>query len=263
VFGKEALKGGAITKDELKAIYFIWQPLLILYAHGCCTTQTRNFMKVYFISGMAADSRVFHRIQLPDGYEKVYLEWIPPLPDESLPSYAQRLAAGINVNEPFALVGLSFGGMLATEIAKRYSPVMTVLLSSIPVSAHLPGYFRTAARLRLHKLIPISLLKTCATAKRLFTRETSYDKKLLCTIIRESDARLIRWSMEAILSWENDQIPQPLCHIHGTRDEVLPARYTQPTHLLRGAGHMLVMTRADEVNKILHQALTVPTALTA
>lgn len=220
-------------------------------------------MKVYFISGMAADSRVFHRIQLPGGFEKVYLDWIPPLPNESLPDYAQRLAKGINTNEPFALAGLSFGGMLATEIAKRYSPVMTVLLSSIPVSSHLPRYFRTAASMGLHKLVPISLLKYSATAKRLFTRETADDKKLLCTIIRESDARLIRWSMQAILSWENDQAPQPLCHIHGSRDEVLPVKYTKPTHVLRGAGHMLVMTRADEVNKILHEVLTVPAALTA
>src|SRR6266487_4519719 len=98
-------------------------------------------MKVYFISGLAADKRVFKHIQLPPGFEAVHLDWISPQKDESLANYALRLADNINRNEPFALVGLSFGGMLATEIAKRYHPAATILISSVPVSTQLPGYY--------------------------------------------------------------------------------------------------------------------------
>ena len=212
-------------------------------------------MKVYFISGMAADKRVFKHIQLPKGFEAVYLDWIAPEKDESLQAYALRLAAKINREEPFALVGLSFGGMLATEIAKQYHPVTTVLISSVPVSTQLPGYFRIVAKLGLHKIFPVSLIKTSAATKRFFSREPFEDKKLLWQIIGESDIGLIRWSMQAILNWQNHTIPQPVWHIHGTRDEVLPVRYTQPTHTIRKGGHMLVMTSPDEVNKILAKAL--------
>ena len=212
-------------------------------------------MKVYFISGMAADKRVFHRIQLPPGFETVYLDWITPLKQESLPSYAMRLATNIDTTEPFVLVGLSFGGMLATEIAKQYQPVATILISSVPVSGHLPGYFRAAAKLKLHRIVPVSLLKTSAAAKRFFTRERADDKKLLWQIINESDTSLIKWSMHAILNWQNETVPQPVYHIHGTRDEILPIRYTQPTHTIAKAGHMLVMTRPEEVNEILSNVL--------
>jgi len=212
-------------------------------------------VKVYFISGMAADRRVFRHIQLPTGFEAIYLDWITPQKKESLPSYAMRLATNIDTTEPFALVGLSFGGMLATEIAKQFQPVATILISSVPVSSHLPGYFRIAAKMNLHKIVPISLLKSSAAAKRFFTTERSDDKKLLWQIINESDTGLIRWSMHAILNWQNDTIPQPVCHIHGTRDEVLPIRYTQPTHTIDKAGHMLVMTRPGEVNEILSNVL--------
>ncbi len=212
-------------------------------------------MKAYFISGMAADSRVFKHVRLPEGYEPAYLDWIDPLPAESLPSYALRLAKGINDAEPFALIGLSFGGMVATEIARQYKPAITILISSIPVSAHLPSYFRAAAKLRLHKFVPISLLKTAAAAKRFFTRETNEDKKMIMQAIRESDPDMIRWSMEAILNWKNDFIPQPVCHIHGTHDEILPIRYTRPTHTIRRGGHMLIMTEATEVNRILENTL--------
>lgn len=212
-------------------------------------------MKAYFISGMAADSRVFRHIKLPEGYEPVYLDWIEPEKNESLPNYAMRLAARIDPEEPFALIGLSFGGMLAIEIAKLHKPVMTVLISSIPLSTHLPRYFRTMAKLRLHKFVPISLLKTSAAAKRFFTNEKNDDKRLLWQIIRESDPMMIRWSMHAILTWQNDWMPDAVCHIHGTRDEILPIKYTQPTHTIKRGGHMLVMDRAEQVNDVLQNAL--------
>jgi pimeloyl-ACP methyl ester carboxylesterase len=212
-------------------------------------------MKVYFISGLAADKRVFKYIQLPSGCEAVFLDWITPKKDDTLVSYALRLASTINKEEPFALIGLSFGGMLATEIAKQYKPAVTILISSIPVSKELPGYFKMAGKVGLHKIVPVSLLKSSAATKRFFTREKNADKKLLWDIINESDAGLIRWSVDAILNWQNEIVPQPLWHIHGTRDEILPVKFTHPTHTIPKHGHMLIMTAADDVNNLLAGAL--------
>jgi pimeloyl-ACP methyl ester carboxylesterase len=204
---------------------------------------------------MAADERVFKYVDLGTGYEVVYLTWIAPLKDESLPHYAERMAQRVDTSEPFVLIGLSFGGMLVTEIAKRYKPVKTILISSIPLSAHLPGYFKVAKVMRLHKVVPIGLIKTSARLKRFITNEKSEDKKFLWEMIRESDPALIRWSMDAILHWKNEEMPQPVYQIHGTRDEVLPARYTRPTHIIPKAGHLFVLTRPDELNKILQDLL--------
>lgn len=206
---------------------------------------------------MAADERVFKYVRLPQGYEIVHLTWIDPQPGESLPSYALRMALRIDTTQPFVLVGLSFGGMLVTEIAKRYPPVRTILISSIPLSAQLPGYFRVAAALRLHKVVPIGLVKTSARLKRFITRERSEDKKLLWDIIKSSDPAFIRWSMAAVLDWKNEELPQTVVQIHGTRDEVLPARYTKPTHMIPKAGHLMVITCPETVNQLLHQALAV------
>jgi Predicted hydrolases or acyltransferases (alpha/beta hydrolase superfamily) len=212
-------------------------------------------MKVYFISGMAADSRVFRYIQLPEGFEAVFLDWITPGEGESLASYALRLAQRIDTSQPFVVVGLSFGGMLATEIAKHYTPAATCLISSIPVSSHLPRYFRTAARLNLHKIVPVSFIKTSAAAKRFFTDEKPEDKKLLWQIIRDSDTRFIRWSMQAVLSWQNETVPQPIWHIHGDRDDILPVKYTRPTHTVSKAGHLMVMSQPEPVNDWLRNVL--------
>jgi len=213
-------------------------------------------MKVYFISGLAADSRVFKYIQLPSNCEAVFLEWITPVKNESLHDYSLRLAEKINTNEPFSIIGLSMGGMMASEIAGRLNPVLTVLISSVPSSAHLPFYFKAAGTLKLQKVIPISVVKSAAMIKRFFTAETDEDKKMIRQIIKDSDNSFIRWAMDAILNWENETMPSSYIHIHGTRDEVLPVRFTKPTHVLSKAGHLMIMTKAKEINKILEEVLS-------
>lgn len=48
--------------------------------------------KVYFVSGMCNPCSVFDNIVLPEGYEKVYIEWLIPKEDELLEAYAIRMA---------------------------------------------------------------------------------------------------------------------------------------------------------------------------
>lgn len=212
-------------------------------------------MKVYFISGLAADCRVFKHIRLPEGFEPVYLEWIAPQPNESIGNYSMRIAGGIDTQEPFAVIGLSMGGMIATEIAKRFQPQLTILISSISSSTQLPGYLRAAGKLRIHKLLPVSVVKRAAILKRNFTKETPEDKELLKQIIRDSDPAFIYWAMDAILKWNCDEPASRFVHIHGTRDEILPMRYTRPTHAIEKGGHLMVLTRAHELNAIVCDCL--------
>jgi len=212
-------------------------------------------MKVYFISGLAADSRVFKNIRLPEGYEMVHLDWMAPRLHETLGEYALRMAERIDTRQPFALLGLSFGGMLVTEIAKKYSPVKTILISSVPAYGQLPWYFHVAGRLGLQKLIPVALVKKAALMKRLFTAETSEDKQMLRVLIKDSDNHFIYWAMDAILRWRGEGAPFSYIHIHGTRDEVLPVRFTAPTHPIPKAGHLMVMNRAGELNAIISEYL--------
>lgn len=212
-------------------------------------------MKCYFISGMAADGRVFKYIHLPEGYEMLHLSWIPPLKGERLASYANRMAERIDASEPFVLIGLSMGGMIAAEICRIKKPVQTILISSIPSGKGLPPYFKWAGKWNLPSIIPVPLVKAAAKGKRLFTKERSADKMMLKQIIEESDDQFIKWAMTAISRWETQNPPENYIHIHGDRDPVLPIRFTHPTHIVKGAGHLLVMTHGRQVNKILTEIL--------
>jgi len=212
-------------------------------------------MKVYFISGLAADSRVFKHIAVPAGYEMVHLDWLKPAVRETVGDYAMRMAEGIDRREPFALLGLSFGGMLAAEIALQYAPAKTILVSSVPHYKHLPGYYRVAGVTGLHKLLPVAFMKKASVLKRFFTTETDEDKEMLRQLIRDSDDRFIQWAIDAIVRWKGGGDTFPHIHIHGTSDAVLPWRFTSPTHKIAGAGHLLVMNRPEELNKIIGEYL--------
>jgi len=213
---------------------------------------------VYFISGLGADERVFRHIVLPPGYQAAHLRWIAPEPGESLTHYSARLSESIDFSKPFSLVGLSMGGMIATEIARTQPPRKLILISSVPLSGALPFYYHIAGRLRLHRLVPISLLKNMSALKRLFTTETSEDKQMLRSMIRHADPAFLRWALGAILSWKNELLPKNLVHIHGSADLVLPVRYAKPGLIVQGAGHMMVLNRAAEINRYIEEALKLP-----
>ena len=212
-------------------------------------------MKVYFISGLGADRSIFKHIQLPSHCEPVYLDWIPPVKNESLPGYALRLAEKIDPTEKFSLIGLSMGGMIAAEISRHFKPLHVVLISSVPSSQHLPKYYRFLGVLKLHKFLPISLFQRGAILKRLFTTETAEDKRMLKTMIRKINVHFIRWGLDAILNWKNEEVPQKIIHIHGSHDEILPKRFTKPTHVISKGGHLMIMNRAGEINRILADVL--------
>ena len=213
-------------------------------------------MNVYFISGMGADGRLFKHIRLPEGNQMHFVKWITPGDEDTIPGYAEKLVEQIDTTQPFALVGVSLGGIMAVEIAKLTSPAATVIIGSIPVSAHLPRYYYTlGTSLGLLRVLPGSFFKGAARFKRNFTRESSVDKMLVLQMIDDADGDFLIWAMRAVLKWKNKELPPSLCHIHGSRDIVFPILLTRPSHVIQKSGHLVVMTHAEEVNGILRDIL--------
>ena len=212
-------------------------------------------MKAYLIGGLAADERVFRHIKFPQHYERQFLNWLDPLNNESLEDYARRMASQINTNEKFILIGVSFGGMLATEISRLFPAEKTILIASVPHPSHLPRYFRWMQKARLPHFFPISLIKRSVMLNRLFTAETSEDKEIIREMVRAADARFIRWAMIAALEWKGAGDNVECIHIHGSNDIVFPIRFTRPSHTINAGGHLMVMDRAHDINAILASLL--------
>ena len=212
-------------------------------------------MKVYFISGLGADRRVFKNIRLPQGYEAEYLDWITPQQNEALSHYASRLSGKIDSSEPFILIGLSFGGMIATEISRKMHPQKTILISSVSSPKQLPGYFRVGSVLNVYKAIPYSTISSISFVRRFFTTESAEDRLLLYQMVKDTDPMFLRWAVGAILNWKSESEFAPSVHIHGTSDKILPLRYTNPTHRIIRAGHAMVLNRSEEISSIIAEVL--------
>lgn len=207
------------------------------------------------IPGLAADKRVFRHIRLPEGFEQHCMDWEIPDPGDTLPAYAAKMAAQIKADEPFILAGLSFGGMLAVEIARMLKPEKTILIASIPHHTQLPPYYRLAWKAGLQKLITPGIIKNGVVIKRLLTAESPEDKEIIKQMARDMDARFIQWAMKAIVEWECQDEYKDCIHIHGTNDIILPYRFTKPSHSIPKGGHLMIFNRADEINNILRSIL--------
>lgn len=211
--------------------------------------------KIYFIPGLGADARMFQLLQLdPDRYETVVLEWLPPRKNEPLSLYARRMADQIPTNEsPVMLVGVSFGGMIAVELAKILQPARTVIISSLKTSTELPGYLKFFGRSGIHRYLPLSWFKRWRRPLEwVFGADTPMAKKLLAEIIRDTDVRFARWAFTAIITWQNTSIIPNLLHLHGNQDRIFPLTYVQQPIVYEG-GHLLIFSAVGPLCSIISQ----------
>ena len=219
--------------------------------------QTNNpNINAYFISGLGADQRVFEKIKLPDEFRIQHLTWLTPFKNESLNAYCVRLAEKIDRSKPFVLIGLSFGGIVASELMQIVRPKMVIILSSISSIRQLPWYFKLGARLQL-----LRFLKGNAPGWTLpiilwsFSTKTEEEKKLLAQIIKETDPVFLKWALETLFKWTRELKADGIVHVHGSADRIFPLNTHQADKMIVGGGHFMVLSMADEVNMLLAEVL--------
>ncbi|HTN45943.1 MAG TPA: alpha/beta hydrolase [Flavipsychrobacter sp.] len=208
---------------------------------------------LYIFSGLGADERIFQRLDFSDSPAN-FIQWIAPEPDEAIEHYAQRLLAQIKTENP-VLIGLSFGGMMAVEVAKLIRTERIILISSAKTKAELPPYFQ-AGSFQLHHIIPATFFKSSNPISNwLFGADAPADKKLLKQILKDTDPIFLKWAMDKIASWKNHTVPNNIIHIHGTNDRILPIKYVRCDKTIQNGGHMMVWNRAEELNDLLRKYL--------
>lgn len=209
--------------------------------------------EIYLLSGLGADKRVFDFVDF-SGFKVNHVNWIEPQDNESMASYANRLVAQIKTMRP-TLLGVSFGGMIAVEIAKLIETDKIVLISSAKTKWDIPVHFRIAGRLGLHKLIPTRLLKTVNRLTFWFFGATNENEKsLLRAIIQETDPKFLTWAVDKIVTWQNTTTLKNLTHIHGTADKILPLNKADFT--IQSGGHLMIINKGKELNDLIGNTLS-------
>lgn len=209
---------------------------------------------IYYISGFAADERVFANLDFGEN-DLHFIPWKIPEVNESITSYAHRMREEIAHPAPI-LVGLSFGGMMSIEIAKEIPVEKIIMISSIATFHEMPLYMKIAGKLRLNKLIPLRPYPFLEPLENYnLGVQSSEEKQLLREYRRNINLQYTEWAIDRILNWKNEWHPSNLIHIHGSNDHILPIKNIKADFIIEGGGHLMLMNKSGEVNEILKKIL--------
>lgn len=214
-------------------------------------------MKVYCIPGFGADEKMFAKLDF-EGMRPQYLNWISPLPREPIQGYARRMASRITEEEP-VIIGISFGGMTALEIAKFRPVKQIILISSVKNRKELPHILKLTGFLRLNRIFPVKKIpqndRLYEVANKRLGAFTPEEKNFANSYRKIADLNYVNWSFEQILNWKNQEYPPGTIHIHGSKDQIFPIKNIRPTHTIPGGTHMMAWNRANEISRIIRENL--------
>ena len=204
----------------------------------------------YIISGLGADYQAFQRLELPKNH--THLAWISNNPNEGINAYAKRMAEKIHHTNPI-IIGLSFGGIVAQEIATIINVQFLILISTVKNHYEKPRYFRLAKSLHLLDLVPVGLFKQSNPLMYwMFSLKTAEEKALLDYFYPISNPRHLKWALNQILDWRGSNFTCDFVHIHSKGDRIFPIKNVQNCIPVSG-GHFAVYTHSKEVNAVLEK----------
>lgn len=207
-----------------------------------------------FLPGLGVDCRLFEP-QRKDFPDLACPDWLDPKPRESFEIYADRMAALIPRTRPLVLGGISFGAMLAAQMAAQVKPDALILISGCTSPSEIAPHIRAAALAM--KFVPSLVGDTAlGLAPPFFVRAlgpmSRQDREFLASLSDSIPFSFIRWGTQAILRWRGaPPAPCRVVRIHGDRDGIIPLRREVTDVVVHGAGHVPSVSHAAEVNAVL------------
>jgi pimeloyl-ACP methyl ester carboxylesterase len=212
----------------------------------------KNKNLLVLIPGLGADARLFYP-QIHEFKHSLTPPWIPPEKDETLAHYAQRWAAQLKLPKNCVLAGVSFGGMVALEMSKWVNPKAVIIISSCRHPSSVPLVLRIMGGFPFWPTIGKLLVPFFRFKLNLFLNvKIIQQRSLLIEMFLETPNDFLLWTVQAIGGWAGYKgQPEKIHAIHGDRDRLIPLANVQADQIIRGGGHMIVVTHTQEVNNFI------------
>jgi pimeloyl-ACP methyl ester carboxylesterase len=202
---------------------------------------------------LGTDERVFDHLSI-DAKMK-FIPWLRPLKNETIKKYSLRMGEKIQHPSP-VLLGVSFGGMIGIEIAKQIPLAKLIIVSSIKTANELPGWMKLTGKFQLHKILPTRSYKiTERYDNRRLGISNEEERKLVNAYREKMDPVYYNWAVLQVLNWKNNWYPADIVHIHGDHDKIFPVKNLDPTHIIRGGSHIMMLNKAEEVSQCINSVL--------
>ena len=211
---------------------------------------------VYLIPGQGSDYRLFKNIDIDSSFETKNIKYFTPDKDWNLRDFAKVLSRQIDTNRTFILVGVSLGGMLATEMGSFMNPEKIILISSAKCRKELPGRYNFQRSVPVYKVVPGSVAKKGALLLQpIVEPDRRYDKKTCVAMLTDKDPKFLKRTIAMIMEWDRIKYRDDIIHIHGDKDHTIPIRNISYDYIIEKGSHMMVLTRGDEISALINQIL--------
>lgn len=211
-------------------------------------------MTIYAIPGLGTTEKLYVNTKIK-GVEIIVLNWPTPEKNDTMESYARKFLPQINTNIPFCLLGVSYGGMICTELSKIISPKKIFLISSCKSRKELPWFIKTLKYIPLHRLISENQHRKMAYKGRwIIGFGKAYIPEFL-GMVNSMTKNYFKYCINIIVNWNNTTLPKNTIHIHGDNDILLWYRFVKPDYTIEKGSHAMVVFQTDEINKIIEKEL--------
>lgn len=235
----------------MKAIYIF----LLLFQLSMLMAQEDNNKIIYLIPGTGANGELFEKLTI-EKYDTVWLEYLEPEKKENFSHYIDRMAAKIDTTQPYSIVGVSLGGMIATELAERLSPEEVIVIAGAKQKSELPNHYHLFRYMPLHRVIGgRAMIWGTQFMQPFFEPMSEQDEAKFKGMIREKSPFFIKSAVRWMINWDRKDYPPAIVHIHGDKDHTLPIKNIKADYLIKGGGHMITYSRAEEISEILNELL--------
>jgi pimeloyl-ACP methyl ester carboxylesterase len=210
----------------------------------------------YVFSGLGSDERVFKYLDFGADVEIRVIKWIQPIMTESIADYALRLCTQIDGEGAYYL-GVSFGGLVAIEVAKHIPAKKIILISSVKAAKELPGFYSIAGKIGFYKLANVKLIQRDSKfVFNMYGVKSKEHKGLLMSIFRDLDPIFFKWAIKQMMLWKHIKSQGELVQIHGSNDNAFPFKnIVQADYVIQGGGHFMVFDHAENLSHIVQKEL--------
>lgn len=205
---------------------------------------------IYLVPGLAAGKEIFRNLEFdPSIYETHVLEWLIPVKKEPISDYAARMAN--RITEPNAiLIGVSFGGVIAQEMAAFVDLKRLIIISSVKTKHELPKRLKIARMLKLYRIVPTGLILSAEDLTNYAVGPKSKKRLALYNeYLHVRDKTYLDWAIYNMVNWKRDTPDRKVVHIHGDADIILPSKNITNYICVQGGTHIMIMNKAKWISE--------------
>jgi pimeloyl-ACP methyl ester carboxylesterase len=206
---------------------------------------------LYCMPGLAANSKIFEFIRLPKPFVIHKLEWIDPLPNESIQSFSKRMCEKIKKKNPI-LLGVSFGGILVQEMSKIIPCHKVIIISSVKSYKEFPIHIMLGRKSKAYKYFPTQWIdKTEDFIGFVFGPSMRKRMGLYKHYLSFRSKEYLQWALHHFFQWDQKEADPKVIHIHGTHDALIPVFNIKNYIAVKGGTHAMILRKAHLLNEIL------------